>query len=104
MRGAGHSVCFAYWAGAIFPRGDVGMIQESVDEAVEVITTYGLDVIGGIIILVVGWIAAGWISRATRNALDRTDPTEAFKEALDATEISIPFPQRDARLFDAKAA
>ena len=49
------------------------MGQDNVNAAVEVITTYGLDVIGGIIILVVGWIAAGWIARAMRNALGKTD-------------------------------
>ena len=49
------------------------MSQENVNQAVEAITTYGLDVIGGIIILVVGWIAAAWIARATRNALGKTD-------------------------------
>ena len=32
------------------------------------------------------------------------DLTKAFKEALDAAGISIPFPQRDVHLFEAKAA
>ncbi len=58
MRAAGHLACFAHEAGALFPRGDIGMIQGSVGAVVEVITAYGLDVIGGIVILVVGWIAA----------------------------------------------
>ncbi len=49
------------------------MGQDTVNAAVEVVTTYGLDVIGGIIILVVGWIAAGWIARAARNALGKSD-------------------------------
>ena len=79
------------------------MNQENVNQAVEVITTYGLDVIGGIVILVVGWIAAGWFSRATRKALDGTGLTKAIKKALGAVGISIPFAQRDVHLFDAKA-
>ncbi len=80
------------------------MNQDNVNEAVEVITAYGLDVIGGIVILVVGWIAAGWISRATRNALDGTGLTKAIKKAVGAVGSSIPFAHRDVHLFDAKAA
>ena len=53
------------------------MNQDNVNEAIDVITTYGLDVIAGIVILVIGWIAAGWISRATRKALDKTDKIDA---------------------------
>ena len=111
------------YGGRIISAGDKGMIQENVNQAVEAITTYGLHVIGGIIILVVGWIAAGWSKKmwidrltigtsicdflfkcATRNALDRIDLTKAFEEALDAAGISIPVPQRDVHLFEAKAA
>ncbi|MCB2107287.1 MAG: mechanosensitive ion channel [Rhodobacteraceae bacterium] len=43
-----------------------------------VITTYGLKVLGAIAILVLGWIAAGWVSRMLQNGLGRTgriDPT-----------------------------
>jgi len=40
--------------------------------------TYGLDLVGAIAILGVGWIAAGWIKTAVRKGLDRlpqSDPT-----------------------------
>ncbi len=40
---------------------------------VEILTTYGLSVIYAIIMLIVGWIAAGMIGRGVRSALRRTD-------------------------------
>lgn len=37
------------------------------------LTTYGLDVVGAILILVIGWIVAGWAARVTRAAADRAN-------------------------------
>ncbi len=36
-------------------------VQEIVDQVVEIITAYGLNVVGAIAILILGWIAAGWV-------------------------------------------
>jgi small conductance mechanosensitive channel len=47
-----------------------------VDQAVSLITAYGMNVIGAIVMLIVGWIAAGWASRATGKALARTDKVD----------------------------
>ena len=44
-------------------------IKEAYNALAETIATYGLDVLGAIVILVVGIIAAGWAQRATRRAL-----------------------------------
>ncbi len=41
------------------------------EQITTIVTVYGLQVIGAIAILVVGWIAAGWLSRATGNGLRR---------------------------------
>ena len=46
-------------------------ISEGFDEAMAVVTVYGLDVIGAIAILVVGWLAAGWISGSVGRGLGR---------------------------------
>jgi small conductance mechanosensitive channel len=46
-------------------------ISEGFEEAMAIITIYGLDVIGAIAILVIGWIAAGWISGSVNRALGR---------------------------------
>jgi len=52
--------------------------EEAVQMAVELVTTYGFDVIGAILILILGWMAAGWGRRITRAALDRTDKVDAM--------------------------
>lgn len=41
------------------------------DQVTEILTTYGLEVLGAIAILVVGWILAGWARAGTRRALNR---------------------------------
>lgn len=46
-------------------------VQEIIDQAIGVITTYGLDVMGAIAIFIAGWIAAGWAKSATTKALSR---------------------------------
>lgn len=49
---------------------DASMI---VDEVLAIITVYGLQVIGAIAILIIGWMAAGWISSAVGKALRRSE-------------------------------
>lgn len=46
-------------------------VQEIIDPLIAVVTSYGLDVVGAIAILVVGWMLAGWAKRTTANALHR---------------------------------
>lgn len=47
---------------------DVNAIAE---QTMALVTVYGLQVVGAIAILVVGWIAAGWISRVVGKGLRR---------------------------------
>ena len=47
-------------------------LQEILELMIEVFVTYGLDVVGAIIILIVGWIAAGWGQKALSKALEKT--------------------------------
>ena len=53
-------------------------MQEMIDLMIEVLATYGLDVIGAIVILVVGWIAAGWCSRLMAKALQKSGKIDAM--------------------------
>lgn len=46
-------------------------IAELQAQIASILTTYGLDVVGAIFILVVGWIVSGWASSGTRRALGR---------------------------------
>mgnify|MGYP003677670110 CR=1 FL=1 len=34
--------------------------DEAIDQVVEIATTYGIDIVGALAILIIGWIAAGW--------------------------------------------
>jgi len=43
-------------------------VQEVVDQVIEIVTIYGIDVIGAIAILILGWMIAGWI----RSAVDKS--------------------------------
>ncbi len=52
--------------------------EEAIRMATEVGTTYGLDVIGAIVILIIGWIVAGWGKRITTIALNKTDKVDAL--------------------------
>ena len=47
---------------------DVNMVAE---EVMSVISVYGLQVVGAVAILIVGWLASGWASKATGKALGR---------------------------------
>ncbi len=45
--------------------------QETIDLVMALAATYGMSVVGGIAILLVGWIAANWISGGVRRALGK---------------------------------
>ena len=53
-------------------------MSEAVEAGMTIITTYGLSVIGAIIILIVGWTVAGIVARSIRN-------TSAKSERIDTT-------------------
>ena len=48
--------------------GEVNVLWE---ETQIMLATYGFDVLGAILILLFGWILAGWAGRATRSAVDK---------------------------------
>jgi small conductance mechanosensitive channel len=45
--------------------------EAAAQQIIELVTTYSLDVIGALAILIVGWIVAGWVGNKTRSALTR---------------------------------
>ena len=53
-------------------------LQDIIDQAITVATTYGLDVLGAIAILVVGWTIAGWAKSTTAKALGRIKAVDAM--------------------------
>jgi small conductance mechanosensitive channel len=46
-------------------------VTEAWNQIVVIATTYGLDVLAGIVLLIVGWTAAGWAARGVDAALSR---------------------------------
>lgn len=47
--------------------------NEIVDQVIQIATTYGIDIIGALVILVLGWMFAGWAGRATQRALAKSN-------------------------------
>lgn len=48
-------------------------MQDMGKQILSLVTEYGLNVVGAIIILIVGWMAAGWAQRAVRRGLAKTE-------------------------------
>lgn len=53
-------------------------VQDIIDQLILVITSYGLDVLGAIAILIVGWMAAGWAKSATASGLSKIKRVDAM--------------------------
>ena len=49
----------------------------AVKSAMELVTTYGLDVIGALVILIIGWMVAGWVGRITRQSIEKTSHVDS---------------------------
>ncbi len=55
-------------------------VEAITEQLITILTTYGLNVLGAIAILILGWMVAGWAKRTTirlANRSDRMDPTVA---------------------------
>jgi small conductance mechanosensitive channel len=50
--------------------------NEVSDQIIQVTTTYGIDIVGAVAILIIGWIAARWAGRATGKALARPNKVD----------------------------
>lgn len=46
-------------------------VQSLIDQVITIVTTYGLNVVGAIAILIIGWTIAGWARNAVAKALGR---------------------------------
>lgn len=45
--------------------------RDTVDQVMAAITTYGMDVLGAVLILIAGWMIAGWVHRRLKAGLQR---------------------------------
>jgi small conductance mechanosensitive channel len=61
--------------------------SEAVDQVIQIGTTYGIDIIGALAILILGWIAAGWAGRATGRALGRSGKIDTMLQRFFASMV-----------------
>ena len=45
--------------------------QEIIESVIDISVEYGVDIVGAIVLLIVGWTIAGWIRRMVRRGLER---------------------------------
>ena len=45
--------------------------SETIQEIITIGVEYGVDIVGAVVLLVIGWTLAGWVRRGIRHALDR---------------------------------
>jgi len=57
-------------------------MQQTIMELSSVAVDYGIDIVGAIVILIVGWIVAGWGERWVRRAADRSGRVDATLKPL----------------------
>ncbi|MBF0247826.1 MAG: mechanosensitive ion channel [Alphaproteobacteria bacterium] len=57
-------------------------VQEVIDQLIGAVTTYGLDVLGAILILILGWTAAGWAKSATAKGLGRVKAVDEMLQSF----------------------
>jgi len=53
-------------------------VSDTADEVMAAVTNYGMDIIGAIAILIVGWMASKWVHRAVTKALGRSEKVDAM--------------------------
>jgi len=53
-------------------------VTDAADQVVAIVVEYGLDVIGAVAILIVGWLASNWAYRMVRKALSRSTKVDAM--------------------------
>ena len=53
-------------------------VTSAADQVVAIFVEYGLDVVGAVAILIVGWLASKWVHRMVRRTLDRSNKVDAM--------------------------
>lgn len=65
-------------------------ISDTMRSVLDPILRYGVDVLGAVAILIVGWIAAGWTEHVTRRSLERVPKIEATLRSFLASIARYP--------------
>lgn len=51
--------------------------ETAVQSAMDLVTTYAFDVIGALVILIIGWMVASWVGRVTRQSIEKTSHVDS---------------------------
>ncbi|MEQ8664215.1 MAG: mechanosensitive ion channel [Rhodospirillales bacterium] len=52
-------------------------MQQIIDSIIPIVSEYGLNIVGAIAILIIGWMVAGWVKRAVNKGLSRIERMDA---------------------------
>lgn len=52
-------------------------VRVTLPQAIEIVSTWGVNVVGALVILIAGFVAAGWLARLTSSALGRSRNVDA---------------------------
>jgi small conductance mechanosensitive channel len=63
--------------------------QQITDVLMRLVTTYGMNVLGAIVTLIVGFVVAGWLARATDRAMRKADKIDAVFKPLPGKVVRI---------------
>jgi small conductance mechanosensitive channel len=63
------------------------LVVQYLDLIGSLLIEYGLDALGAVVMLVVGWTVAGWVERATRRGLDRLPRIDATVKPMLASVV-----------------
>ncbi len=61
--------------------------QEIIEEVVAITIEYGVDIVGAIVLLIVGWTIAGWIRRMVRRGLEKLPALDETLKPFIATLV-----------------
>jgi len=64
-------------------------INEIKDTLIPALVKYGLEVVGGIVILIVGWIIANWVSRRVARYLERSEKIDSTLKPIFVTGTKV---------------
>ncbi len=62
-------------------------INAIIQQLVTLTTTYGLDIVGAVVILIIGWLGAGWVSRMIARALARSERVDPMLRGFFASLV-----------------
>jgi len=64
-------------------------INEIKDTLIPALVKYGLEIVGGIVILIVGWIIANWVSRRVARYLERSEKIDSTLKPIFVTGAKV---------------